>query len=90
MVQGSPKTRLPSIGKVLNLDFIGKPVNAYIYFYEIRLKELFKLKGGLLKPPKSTLKAQSKRDKRSRHIIVKYYIIFIYIYDKTFITAMNI
>jgi hypothetical protein len=47
IVQGSPKTRLPSIGKVLNSDFIGKPVNAYIYFYEIRLKERYELKRGL-------------------------------------------
>ena len=40
MVHGSPKTRLSSIGKVLNLDFIEKPVNAYIYLYEIRLAEV--------------------------------------------------
>ena len=90
MVQGSPKTRLPSIGKVLNPDFIGGPVNAYIYFYEIRLKEGFELKRGLLKPPKLALKTHSKRDERTRHIIVKYYIILIYIYDKGFITAVNI
>jgi len=58
MVQGSPKTRLSSIGKVLNPDFIGKPVNAYIYLYEIRLKEGFELKRGLLKPPISTKNLQ--------------------------------
>jgi len=56
MVQGSPKICLSFIGQVLNPDFIGKPVNAYIYFYEIRLKELFELKRGPLKPPKSALK----------------------------------
>jgi len=56
MVQGSPKIRLPSIGKALNPDFIGQFVNAYIYFYEIRLKEGFELKRGRLKPPKSALK----------------------------------
>ncbi len=39
MVHGSPKTRLSSIGKVLNLDFIEKPVNAYLYFHEIRIEE---------------------------------------------------
>jgi len=32
MVQGSPKIRLPSIGQVLNPDFIGKPVNALVMF----------------------------------------------------------
>jgi hypothetical protein len=57
---------------------------------EIRLKERFELKRGLLKPPKSALKTQSKRDKRARHIIVKDDIIFIYIYDKGFITTVNI
>ena len=57
---------------------------------EIRFKELFELKRGLLKPPKSALKTQSKRDKRTRHIIVKDDLILIYIYDKGFITAVNI
>ena len=90
MVQSSTKTRLPSIGQVLNPDFIGKLVNAYIYFYEIRFKELFELKRGLLKPPKLALKTQGKCNIRTRHIIVKDYIILIYIYDKSFITTMNI
>jgi hypothetical protein len=39
MAQGSPKICLSSMGKALNPDFIEKPVNAYIYLYEIRIEE---------------------------------------------------
>jgi len=72
-------------GEVLNLK-----LKAIIARERLRIKKGFELKRGLLKPPKLALKTHGKRDIRARHIIVKDYIILIYIYDKGFITAVNI